>query len=107
MAEVGLARFGRLALGVSQSVLSAQRTRFSRHVFTQPQLLAVLCLMRYEDWTFREAKVRLREHMELRSALQLRSVPDYTTLCRFPTRLDLAAVTQVPRRYGGAEGVPL
>jgi len=21
--------------------------------FTQPQLLAILCLMRYEDWTFR------------------------------------------------------
>jgi hypothetical protein len=61
MAEVGLVRFGRLALEVSQPVLPAQRTRFSKHVFTQPQLLAVLCLMRYEDWTFREAEVRLRE----------------------------------------------
>jgi len=49
----------------------------------QPQLLAVLCLMRYEDWTFREAEVRLREHHELRAALHLPAVPDYTTLYRF------------------------
>jgi len=40
------------------------RTRFSKRQFTQPPLLAVLCLMRYEDWAFREAEVRLREHQE-------------------------------------------
>jgi hypothetical protein len=45
-------RFARLALEVSQAVLPAQRTKFSK-----PQLLAVLCLMRFEDWTFREAEV--------------------------------------------------
>jgi len=44
--------------------------------------------MRYEDWTFREAEVRLGEHRELREALQLRSVPDYTTLYRFLKRLE-------------------
>lgn len=43
--------------------------------------------MRYEDWTFREAEVRLREHGELRVALQLSSVPDYTTVYRFLQRL--------------------
>jgi hypothetical protein len=48
----------------------------------------VLCLMRYEDWTFREAEVRLREHPELRAALQLPAVPDYTTLYRFLRRLE-------------------
>jgi hypothetical protein len=95
MAEVGLVRFARLALEVSQAVLPAQRSKFSKRRFTQPQLLAVLCLMRYEDWTFREAEVRLQEHTELRSALELRSVPDYTTLYRFLTRLDPADVSRV------------
>jgi len=95
MAEVGLVRFARLALRVSQAVLPAQRTKFSKRQFTQPQLLAVLCLMRYEDWTFREAEVRLREHIELRSALELQSVPDYTTLYRFLVRLDPADVARV------------
>jgi IS5 family transposase len=51
--------------------------------------------MRYEDWTFREAEVRLSEHAELRSALQLNSVPDYTTLYRFLARLDGDDVARV------------
>lgn len=88
MAEVGLLPFARVALQVAARVLPPYRTRFSKHQFTQPPLLAVLCLMRYEDWTFREAEVRLREHPELRAALQLRAVPDYTTLYRFLRRLD-------------------
>src|SRR5882762_4652064 len=57
MAEVGLLPFARVALQVATQVLPPYRTRFSKHQFTQPQLLAVLCLMRYEDWTFREAEV--------------------------------------------------
>src|SRR2546426_9393706 len=88
MAEVGLLAFARTAWEVGRAVLPPYRTRFSKHQFAQPQLLAVLCLMRYEDWTFREAEVRLREHGELREALQLRTVPDYTTLYRFLKRLD-------------------
>jgi hypothetical protein len=87
-------RFARLALEVSQAVLPAQRTKFIKRQFTQPQLLAVLCLMRYEDWTFREAEVRLREHAELRSALGLNSVPDYTEPYRFLARLDPADVAR-------------
>jgi hypothetical protein len=92
MAEVGLQPFARVALQVATQVLPPYPTRFSKHQFTQPQLLAVLCLMRYEDWTFREAEVRLREHQELRAVLQLPAVPDYTTLYRFLRRLEDHAV---------------
>jgi hypothetical protein len=87
MAEIGLLPFARVALQVASRVLPPYRSRFSKHQFTQPQLLAVLCLMRYEDWTFREAEVRLREHRELRVVLRLSSVPDYTTVYRFLRRL--------------------
>jgi hypothetical protein len=38
--------------------------------------------------------VRLAEHSELRRALRLRSVPDYTTLYRFLRRLDEAAIAR-------------
>ena len=82
MAEVGLLPFARIALGVSRAVLPRYRSRFSKRQFTQPQLLAILCLMRYEDWTFREAEVRLSEHRELRQVLGLASAPDFTTLYR-------------------------
>ena len=88
MAEVGLLAFARAAWEVGRAVLPPYRTPFSKHRFTQPQLLAILCLMRYEDWTFREAEVRLKEHRELRQALGLRSVPDFTTLYRFLQRID-------------------
>jgi len=88
MAEVGLLPFARIALQVSKAVLPRYRSRFSKHQFTQPQLLAILCLMRYEDWTFRETEVRLGEHRELRQTLGLLSVPDFTTLYRFLQRLE-------------------
>jgi len=104
MAEVKLLTFARIAWEVGRAVLPPYRTPFSKHNFTQPQLLAILCLMRYEDWTFREAEVRLREHRELRAALGLRSVPDFTTLYRFLKRLDEAtlarAVGETVRRLG-------
>jgi len=105
MAEVGLLPFARIALEVSRAVLPRYRSRFSKHQFTQPQLLAILCLMRYEDWTFREAEVRLAEHRELRQTLGLVSVPDFTTLYRFLRRLDDSvidrAVGETVRRLRG------
>ena len=103
MAEVGLVRFAKVAMEIAQAILPAYRTKFSKHTFTQPQLLAVLCLMRYEDWTLlRKAEVRLAEHGELPDALGLGKVPDHTTLYRFLGRLDeralVAAVNESVRR---------
>ncbi len=87
MPEVGLVRFAREALGVATATLPLYRCKKSNHLFTQPQLVSILCLMRYEDWTFREAEVRLAEHRELREALGLKRVPDHTTLFYFLRRL--------------------
>ena len=95
MAEVGLVTCARVALRVGQAALPAYRSTFSKHRFRQPPRLAVLCLMRDEDWTCREAEVRLAEHSELRAALGLRHVPDYTTLYRFLRRLNEAVLEQI------------
>jgi transposase-like protein DUF772 len=107
MAELGLLRFARIALQVSCAVLPRYRSRFSKHQFTQPQLLAIPCLMRYEDWTFREAEVRLGEHRELRQTLGFSSAPDFTTLYRFLQRLDDQtidrAVDETVRRLRGTQ----
>ena len=46
MAEVGLVRFAQVALDIAQATVPRYRTTFSKHQFTQPQLLAILCLMR-------------------------------------------------------------
>ena len=109
MAEVGLVLFAKTALGVMLKVLPPYGSKYSKHTFTQPQLMTILCLMRFEDWTFREAEVRLAEHSDLRAALGLERAPDHTTLYRFMRRVTdemldevLIAVAQrlVPRRRG-------
>src|SRR6266481_1045325 len=108
MPEIGLLPFARVALDVATTVLPTYRSRFSKHQFTQPQWLAILCLLRYEDWTFREAEVRLREHRDLREVLQLRAVPDYTTLYGFLRRLEDDTIDrglgETVRRWRGADG---
>ena len=92
MAGVGLLPFARVAWQVAAQVLPPYRNRFSKHQLTQPQLLAVLCLMRYEDGTFREAEVGLNERQEWRAVWNLQAVRDYTTLYRFLRRLEDHAV---------------
>src|SRR5690242_6801700 len=95
MARVGLVQFARVARSVAETAMPRYAYARSKHTFTQPQLLAVLLLMRYDGWTFREAEVRLAEHTELRAALGLARVPDYTTLWRFLDRLDIAVLDRV------------
>lgn len=95
MAEVGLVRFGAVALEVAAAVMEPYSSKFAKRRFTQPQLLAILCLMRFEEWTFREAEVRLNEHSELRRALGLERTPDYTTLHCFMKRLAAGALARV------------
>jgi len=95
VAEIGPVKFATVALEVTSRVLPRYRTTRSKHIFTQPQLLATLLLMRFEDWTFRETEVRLLEHAELRNALALKRVPDYTTLYRFMRRLDPEVLDKV------------
>lgn len=97
MAEIGLVDFAKCALAIATRVLPMYRSKYSKHTFTQPQLLAILCLMRYEDWTFRETEVRLQEHTELRRALGLKQTPDYTTFYRFMRRLS-AELIQIALR---------
>lgn len=46
MPEIGLLPFARVAMNAAAAVLPPYRSRFSKHQFTQPQLLAILCLMR-------------------------------------------------------------
>lgn len=58
MAEVGLVRCAQVAREVAEAMLPTYRSKYSKHLFTQPWLLAILCLMRYEDWTFREVARR-------------------------------------------------
>jgi hypothetical protein len=96
MAEIGVVHFAQVAREIAEAAVPRYRSPFSKHTFAQPALLAILCLMRYEDWTYREAEVRLREHAELRAALALdERVPDYTTLYRCLRRTGEGELTRL------------
>ncbi len=97
MAEIGVVRFAQVAREIAEAALPRYRSPFSKHTFTQPTLLAILCLMRYEDWTYREAEVRLREHAELRQALAIERVPDFTTWYRCLRRTGEDELTRLLR----------
>src|SRR3989449_5488348 len=110
LAKLATGRSGFGALRAGRELAFAKAGAVGRHDLShiqshQTQLLAILCFMRYEDWTFRETEVRLSEHGELRRALALASVPDYTTLQPFLRRLlepDLEHALEDSRASRGA-----
>src|SRR5712691_2937771 len=107
MAEVGLVPFARVALGVATAVVPPFRHPRSKHVFTQPQLLAIRCLMRYEDWTFREAEGRLAEHRELRRACGSGACPTTRRCVAFwPGSIRPTSRGRWPRSAGGCHPAP-
>jgi hypothetical protein len=59
--------------------------------------LAILCVMRDADWTFREAEVRWAEHHKWRTALGSDHVPAYTTLSRVLHRLYETVLEEILR----------
>ena len=70
--------------------------------------MTILCLMRFEDWTFREAEVRLAEHSDLRHAVGLKRVPDQMKLYCFMRRVTDEMLDEVlPAGRHPARAAPL
>jgi hypothetical protein len=72
-------RLGKLHLRTYGSVKS-------RKDFTQPQLMACIILKAYLKATYRDFCDQLSASSQLREALGLRKVPDYSTLCKFAAK---------------------
>ena len=76
MAEVGLVLFAKTALEVMQDILLAYSHKYSKHTFTQPQLMTILCLVRFEDWTRGAAGGTLRSEGRARAGAGAGSYDD-------------------------------
>ncbi len=94
----------KVAVEVGEEVIAPDRHKFSPQRCTQPQLSAVLCLMRYEDWTLRASERRLNAHSELSQPLRVKQTPDHTTGYRFFERVEEAVIGKGPRRALAAHG---
>jgi len=75
-----------LALRLGQCHLNRYGSVKSRKDFTQPQLMACLILKAYLKATYRDFCDQLSASSQLREALGLRKVPDYSTLCKFAAK---------------------
>jgi hypothetical protein len=69
------------ALEVAEQSMPAYAYPKSKHTFTQHQLFACLVLMQFLKADYRGIEQMLREWSDLRQALGLERVPDYSTLC--------------------------
>lgn len=86
--------FAALALGLAARKVPAYDTRFSRHDFTRPQLVACLVIKAAHGLTYRGIHQLLRQSPGLREAIGLRSVPHYTTLESYANAGQLAQIVQ-------------
>src|SRR5258707_5640218 len=72
-------RVAREALAVATGRLRAYAHPFSPKKFTQPQLFACLVLKAFLKTDYRGPAAHLADHSDIRAALDLRSVPHFTT----------------------------
>jgi len=77
----------KVALGVGREALARYSHPKSPHKFTQPQLFALLVLKQFFKLDYRGLVSWLQEWPRLQEALELKSVPNYSTLCYAQRRL--------------------
>lgn len=80
-------QLARLSLQIAQASLPAYAHKFSPKRYTQPQLFSILVLRQFFKTDYRSIVVLLDEWAELRAALGLKQVPNYSTLYYAEQRL--------------------
>jgi hypothetical protein len=77
----------RASLKAGKAALPDYSSPKSPHKFTQPQLFAMLVLKQFFKLDYRGTVEWIRQWRELREALELDRVPNYSTLCYAEGRL--------------------
>jgi hypothetical protein len=75
----GLLQVAHLAYRLAAHILPAYGSKFAPKKYTQPSLLACLCLKEYLKLDYRGLETLLVSAAELRAAVGLRQVPDHST----------------------------
>jgi transposase-like protein DUF772 len=77
----------RAALAAAAEALPAYSSKYSKHDFTQHQLVALLVLREFLRTDYRGLEALLHDWSDLRQALGLTKVPDHSTLQKAAQRL--------------------
>src|SRR5581483_4392628 len=76
----------RTALHAAQNTLATYSCKKSNHLYTQPQLFAILVLRQFFNTDYRGIVQLLHDWSDLRVVLGLKSVPHFTTLQKAEAR---------------------
>lgn len=85
--ETGLYKFASHSFDLAKRVVKPYRSKFSKKTYTQPQHLAVLLVKEKRRLRFDETEELFLNSPSLCEALELKQVPDHTTMCRALHRL--------------------
>ena len=77
----------RQALDIAKESLPAYGSKFSKKTYTQHQLFALLAVRQFLRTDYRGIEQHLRDWSDLRTALDLKTVPDHSTLQKAADRL--------------------
>ena len=95
----------RSAYKAAKKVLPERASLYSKKKFTQPQLFTILVLRAFFRTDYRGIADILRDFSDLREALELKSVPHYSTLALAEKRLlKKRLLTYSNDGYSEAEG---
>ena len=83
-------RFTEKAIHLARQAVSRYSSKFSKHRYTLPQHVVLLCLKVRKNTTYRGLLDELIEMPRVRRALGLAELPTSSTLCKAFNRLDMA-----------------
>ncbi len=97
----------RAALKLAERAMPAYGHKNAPKKFTQHQLFALLVLRKFLDVDYRGMEETVRDWSDLREALGLEGVPDFSTLCRAEERLlkKGASMPSLPKQLHGPGSV--
>ncbi len=87
MSENKYIKFVEVFLKVAKRVLAPYSSKYSKKDFTQPQLLAINGLMKFDKKNYRSMPDFIEIAPEIKNKLKLKKIPHYTTLHKFMQRI--------------------
>ena len=103
-----LLKFTRICLHLATERVPPYSSKFSKHIFTQPQLITLYCLKLKLRATYRELIDWLAEMPKIQEALGLRRLPHFTTVQKAFQRLSTSiwrVLQRVSSYLVGGDGV--
>jgi IS5 family transposase len=93
--EPRIIRASKVIFSLSKESISERSSKFSNKLYTQPQLLALLCLKVMFNMTYRDFAEQISLMPELQRVLELSNVPHHTTLHKAMQRIDQTKINDL------------